>query len=226
GGCGGAGQPRLFPELPAEAAFVHGQRRLVRIDVDLIGEDANPQFLAAVGGREEARFQTHRQQQQRMVRRREHRGELGRQRGGGERGRIGGRGQQRHGQDPISSEAWIATRIGSCRRIRAMCAALNAQVVPAGSAWPAGGAASGTCVAVPKSISTSKPKRGSVGCCWMTKYQPGSPTATAGSRSKPKNVTSGCSAPRKRGCSSAACAPGLRPLPSFTAGTAYTIALG
>ena len=46
--------------------------------------------------------------------------------------------------------------------------------------------------------SLSNPKRGSVGCCCSTKYQPRSATASSSVMSKPKKLTSGGSAPQTR----------------------------
>ena len=108
-------------------------------------------------------------------------------------------------------------RTGRWRRTAARCAPLNAHVRPPGSAGVGGAGDSFTCApgAVPTSVqarsfhvssgtlrSSSKPKRGAVGCSWMTKNQPGSvasPRAAASVRSKPRNVMSGSIRPRKSG---------------------------
>ena len=59
--------PVLLPVVDAPRLLVRREIALVRIEVDLVGIDAHAQFAAAVGLREEPRFEPHGKQRQRPI---------------------------------------------------------------------------------------------------------------------------------------------------------------
>src|SRR5262249_8393181 len=166
-----ARQPILLPIMRRPVMFVGRQVILVRIEVDLVGIDADAQLARATGLRKEARLEPDRQHEQRLL-------------GGAQRLRHGrrkrrtelrqleyrleefARDRRRHGGQPgaMNCEAWIATRTGRRRRIPAMVAEFLPQLSAPGLTPCGGPAASARWLLPPVSVPTSSPKRGSVGC--------------------------------------------------------------
>ena len=72
------GAPGQLPEVAAPRQLVGREFGLVRVDMHLVGKDTDAQFLAAIGLREEARFQAHWQECERHVGRQERHSEFGR----------------------------------------------------------------------------------------------------------------------------------------------------